>query len=64
MKCPHRFMEFTSDERMQECRPDCACLVEIEVRDNYGDERSVLACGLFARGRPVNTAEATREERR
>lgn len=63
MKCPYRFSRYVS-ERDEECQPDCACLVAIDVKGNYGSERDVLACGLVARGKTVNTIEAPRKEKR
>lgn len=64
MRCPYRFMEFTTDETVMECREDCAFLVEVDVRGNYGGERSVCACGLVAKGKPVNTVEVPRKDKR
>ena len=63
MKCPQRFSRYIS-ERDEVCQQDCACLVEIGESGNYGSKKSVLACGLVTKGKPVNTIEVPKEERK
>ena len=63
MKCPFRLLHAPYDGGC-ECDPLCGCLVEIDEVGYYNDKRSILACGLVAKGKPVNIIETPKGKRK